>query len=147
MPSLVLHRGGCHCGRVRFEVSAPAQLAVSDCNCSICAAYAFLHLIVPASRFTLLQGSESLTTYTFNTGVAKHHFCSHCGVKSFYIPRSHPDGVSVNVRCLDAATITSMIVTPFDGREWERARERMGDGGSGAGADVATQANITRPAP
>jgi len=121
-----VHSGGCHCGRVRFEVTAPADLAVSDCNCSICTKSGYLHLIVPAERFVLLQGRESLTTYTFNTGVAKHHFCSHCGVKSFYIPRSHPDGVSVNVRCIDPGTIASMNVTPFDGRHWEQARVLMG---------------------
>jgi hypothetical protein len=83
-------------------------------------------LIVPAERFLLLQGRESLNTYTFNTGVAKHHFCATCGVKSFYIPRSHPDGISVNVRCLDPATIVSMQVKPFDGRRWEEARALLG---------------------
>ncbi len=123
---MIVHRGGCHCGRVRFEVTAPADLDVSDCNCSICNKSGFLHLIVPAARFVLLQGGEHLSTYTFNTGVAKHHFCSRCGVKSFYIPRSHPDGVSVNVRCIDPGTIASMNVTPFDGRHWEQARVLMG---------------------
>jgi len=124
---MVLHRGGCHCGRVRFEVTAPAELAVSDCNCSICTKSGYLHLIVPAERFVLLQGREHLHTYTFNTGVAKHHFCSHCGVKSFYIPRSHPDGVSVNARCIDAGTIASLSVIPYDGRDWDSARARLGD--------------------
>lgn len=123
---MIVHRGGCHCGRVRFEVTAPSDLDVSDCNCSICNKSGFLHLIVPAARFVLLQGGEHLSTYTFNTGVAKHHFCSRCGVKSFYIPRSHPDGVSVNVRCIDPGTIASMNVTPFDGRHWEQARVLMG---------------------
>jgi len=119
---MVTHAGGCHCGRVRFELRAPAKLEIADCNCSICAKVGYLHLIVPADRFTLLSGREALSTYTFNTGVAKHHFCSHCGVKSFYIPRSHPDGVSVNVRCIDSGTIESMTVIPFDGRDWEKAR-------------------------
>ncbi len=119
---MVTHAGGCHCGRVRFEVRAPAKLEVADCNCSICTKVGYLHLIVPADRFTLLSGRETLSTYTFNTHVAKHHFCSHCGVKSFYIPRSHPDGVSVNARCIDSDTIESVTVIPFDGREWERAR-------------------------
>ncbi len=82
---MVLHTGGCHCGRVRFEVLAPASLEVADCNCSICSKSGFLHLIVPKSRFRLLQGEESLTTYTFNTGTAKHLFCSTCGIKSFYV--------------------------------------------------------------
>ncbi len=112
---------------MRFEVTAPADLAVSDCNCSICSQCGYLHLIVPAARFVLLKGGEHLRTYTFNTGVAKHHFCSHCGVKSFYVPRSHPDGISVNVRCIDAGTIASVTITPFDGQGWEKARELMGD--------------------
>jgi hypothetical protein len=111
---LVTHRGGCHCRRVRFEVDAPAALDVLDCNCSICRMGGFLHLIVPATRFRLLSGADDLTQYTFNTGAAKHRFCRVCGIKSFYIPRSHPDGVDVNARCLDPGTVTAMTVTPFD---------------------------------
>jgi hypothetical protein len=122
---MITHRGGCHCGRVRFEVEAPARIEVADCNCSVCSKTGYLHLIVPASRFKLISGGDSLTTYTFNTGVAKHHFCSACGVKSFYVPRSHPDGISVNARCIDAGTIESMTVSPFDGREWEAARHTL----------------------
>lgn len=122
---MVRHSGGCHCGRVRFEVEAPASLEVADCNCSMCAKAGYLHLIVPAARFHLLSGRDSLTTYTFNTGVARHHFCHVCGVKSFYVPRSHPDGISVNARCLDAGTVVAMSVVPFNGREWETARETL----------------------
>lgn len=118
---MLKHTGGCHCGRVRFEVLAPAVLDVDECNCSICSAAGFLHLIVPAGRFRLLSGADSLTTYSFNTHTAKHLFCSVCGVKSFYVPRSHPDGYSVNVRCIDAGTIESMRVHRVDGREWELA--------------------------
>jgi hypothetical protein len=99
---------------VRFEVDAPAALDVLDCNCSICRMGGFLHLIVPATRFRLLSGADDLTQYTFNTGAAKHRFCRVCGIKSFYIPRSHPDGVDVNARCLDPGTVTAMTVTPFD---------------------------------
>jgi hypothetical protein len=121
------HTGGCHCGRVRFEVIAPARLEVTDCNCSICSKYGYLHLIVPADRFKLLSGREALTTYSFNTHVAKHFFCSECGVKSFYIPRSHPDGISVNARCIDSDTIEAMSVRPFDGRDWEKGREEYRD--------------------
>jgi len=117
---MVTHRGGCHCGAVRFEVDAPPRLDVLECNCSICAKSGFLHLIVPRARFRLLQGEERLATYTFNTGVAKHLFCAVCGVKSFYVPRSHPDGYSVNVRCLDPGTVEAMALAPFDGSDWER---------------------------
>ena len=118
-PERVVHRGGCHCRRVRFEVDAPADLEVLDCNCSICTMTGFLHLIVPASRFRLLSGEDMLTEYTFNTGAAKHRFCKVCGIKSFYIPRSHPDGINVNARCLDAGSATSITVEPFDGANWE----------------------------
>jgi hypothetical protein len=117
---LVTHRGGCHCGRVRFEVDAPARIEALDCNCSICRMTGFVHLIVPATRFRLVSGADVIGEYTFNTGAAKHRFCRYCGVKSFYIPRSNPDGVDVNVRCIDAGTIESVHVTPFDDRD--RAR-------------------------
>lgn len=113
-PARIVHRGGCHCRRVRFEVEAPAALEALECNCSICRMTGFWRLIVPAARFRLLSGADALTEYTFNTGTAKHRFCRHCGVKSFYIPRSHPDGVDVNVRCLDPGTVASLTLVPFD---------------------------------
>lgn len=116
---MITHRGGCHCGRVRFEVDAPAELEVQLCNCSICSMTAYLHLIVPKARFRLLEGNDELTTYSFNTGVAQHHFCATCGIKSFYVPRSNPDGISVNARCLEPATISGIHITDFDGRDWE----------------------------
>jgi hypothetical protein len=119
MSEHVTHSGGCHCGEVAFEVVAPAELRVQECNCSVCRMTGFLHLIVPASRFRLLKGEASLTTYTFNTGTARHLFCRRCGVKSFYVPRSNPDGFSVNARCLDHATIARLDVEPFDGQNWE----------------------------
>jgi hypothetical protein len=119
---MVTHLGGCHCGRVRFEVTAPAQIEVADCNCSMCRMSGYLHLIVPKERFKLLDGDDAIHTYTFNTGVAKHFFCATCGVKSFYIPRSHPDGISVNARCIDAGSIETMTVQPFDGRDWDKGR-------------------------
>jgi hypothetical protein len=120
MSVMIRHTGGCHCGRVRFEIQAPASIEVGDCNCSMCAKSGYLHLIVPQSRFRLLAGSECLTSYQFNTGTAKHLFCSICGVKSFYVPRSHPDGYSVNARCLDDGTVTDMRAERVDGRNWEQ---------------------------
>ena len=120
MTDMVKHSGGCHCGRVRFEVTAPAQIEVGDCNCSMCGKTGFLHLAVPMERFKLLSGEDSLTTYQFNTKTAKHLFCAHCGIKSFYVPRSHPDGYSVNARCLDEGTVTGMTLRKIDGRNWEK---------------------------
>ena len=116
---IITHHGGCHCGRVRFEVDAPTVLEVQLCNCSICSMTSYLHLIVPASCFRLLEGADHLSTYTFNTGVAQHHFCPTCGIKSFYVPRSNPDGISVNARCLKPDTIAEICITTFDGRQWE----------------------------
>lgn len=118
---LVTHRGGCHCGRVRFDIDAPATLDVLDCNCSMCRMTGFLHLIVPASRFRLIAGADDLTEYRFNTGTARHLFCRHCGVKAFYVPRSHPDGWSVNARCLDPGTVERMNITSFDDNDREAA--------------------------
>ena len=117
---MVTHTGGCHCGAVRFEVTAPADIVATHCNCSICSMTGFLHLIVPARDFRLTTPEDALSEYTFNTGVAKHRFCSRCGIKSFYVPRSHPDGYSVNVNCLDPDTIESVSVEEFDGRHWEQ---------------------------
>lgn len=117
---MTTHRGGCHCGRVRFEVDAPGNIEATRCNCSICSRTGFLHLIVGQKEFRLVSGEDDLQTYTFGTGTAKHLFCRHCGVKSFYVPRSHPDGFSVNVNCLDEGTVESITITDFDGRNWER---------------------------
>ena len=117
---MTLHKGGCHCGRVRFEVEAPANVEVTECNCSICSMTGYLHLIVPQADFRLVQGQDDLTTYTFNTGIAKHCFCRHCGIKSFYVPRSHPDGISVNLRCIDEGTLGNVDLSTFDGRNWEQ---------------------------
>jgi hypothetical protein len=130
MSELIRHRGGCHCGRVRFEVDAPATLEVLECDCSLCRKAGFLHLIVPKTRFRLLSGEDALTTYTFNTGVAKHLFCATCGIKSFYVPRSHPDDFSINVRCLDEGTVAGMVVTPFDGRDWSKGAKETGSPGT-----------------
>lgn len=112
------YTGSCHCGAVRFAIEAPEHVEVEDCNCSICAKAGFLHLILPLSRFTLLSGADALATYTFNTGVAKHTFCRTCGIKPFYTPRSNPDGIDINVRCLDQQP--AMTIVAFDGQHWEQ---------------------------
>lgn len=117
--ALITHKGGCHCGAVAFEVVAHASVTAQACNCSMCEKVGFIHLIVPADRFRLIEGEDALTAYTFNTGVAQHLFCRTCGVKSFYVPRSNPDGYSVNIRCLDQSTFSEIPVEPFDGQNWE----------------------------
>lgn len=117
--------GGCHCGAVRFEVrfESPPELLV--CNCSVCSKAGFLHLIVEAAEFSLLSGVDHLADYRFGTGTARHSFCTTCGVKSFYVPRSHPDGFSVNWRTLDEVDDVRPIIHAYDGRDWEKARAAL----------------------
>ena len=114
----MLYRGSCHCGAIAFEVDAPPAITAQDCNCSICAKAGFLHLIVPKTKFRLLRGSEAIAIYTFNTHAARHTFCKVCGIKPFYTPRSNPDGIDVNMRCLDIAP-AALTIEPFDGQNWE----------------------------
>lgn len=120
----MIYRGSCHCGKITFEVDAPESVEVERCNCSICQKSGFLHLIAPKSKFKLLTGSESLTTYTFNTRVAKHTFCKVCGIKPFYVPRSNPDGVDININCLDTPP-KQMSIVEFDGQNWEHNAHKI----------------------
>jgi hypothetical protein len=117
--------GGCHCGRVRFEVSIPDKIIVNRCNCSICQKSGYLHLLVAASRFNLLCGEDILSDYRFHTGVARHMFCSHCGIKSFYVPRSHPESFSVNLNCVELPDEIDVTVQDFDGQNWSKSREHL----------------------
>jgi hypothetical protein len=119
MSGFTWRAGGCHCGAVRFEASLPDVIEAQSCNCSICERTGFIHIIVPKSRFRLLEGQAALTSYRFNTGAADHLFCLVCGIKSFYRPRSNPDGWSVNARCLDDAEGLDIRIEPFDGKNWE----------------------------
>ncbi|KAI8870238.1 glutathione-dependent formaldehyde-activating [Ramicandelaber brevisporus] len=126
----VKHTASCHCGTVRIEIDAPAELDVDQCNCSVCERKGFLHIIVPKSRMHILSGDEpgQMTTYTFGTHTAKHKFCSTCGISVFYIPRSNPDGFSVNARCIDSSTVKKMNIIPFNGRDnWEGEVDRLTD--------------------
>ena len=116
-------QGGCHCGRVRFRVSADLA-RVTECNCSMCTKKGFLHLIVEPAQFELLSGGDSLTTYAFNTKTAKHTFCKICGIHPFYVPRSDPDKIDVNARCLDGVDIAALTPQHFDGRNWEEAMQK-----------------------
>ena len=115
----IWHKGGCHCGVVKFEVRARTNVELTECNCSVCGMTGFLHLIVTAEDFRLLSGADNITTYTFNTHAAKHTFCQTCGVKPFYTPRSHPDGISVNFRCVEKGGFETVTSEAFDGKNWE----------------------------
>ncbi|MDP6182475.1 MAG: GFA family protein [Gammaproteobacteria bacterium] len=121
----VVHKGGCHCGSVRFEVRAPSTITAYECNCTICSKSGFVHLLVDADDFALLAGEHCLSPYSFNTGTARHLFCRTCGIKSFYVPRSHPHGYSVNVRCLDSGSYTDIHIESFDGANWEAAIDSL----------------------
>lgn len=120
----MLYYGSCHCKAVTFTVEAPKAIEVERCNCSLCSKAGFLHLIVPLSKFALLTGKDQLSTYTFNTKVAKHTFCKICGIKPFYTPRSNPDGIDINVNCLDTKPETINIID-FDGINWEENAHKV----------------------
>ena len=116
--------GGCHCGAIRFEVNAPCDLKVINCNCSICKMTGYWHLIVLQDQFKLLTGADKMVTYTFNSGIAKHTFCKICGIKPFYTPRSNTDAVDVNVRCLSTKPVT-IEFKAFDGLNWEKHADEL----------------------
>jgi hypothetical protein len=117
--------GGCHCGRIKFEVEIPESVTVHRCNCSICRKSGYLHLIVAKKYFKLLCGEENLVDYRFHTGTARHLFCGECGIKSFYVPRSHPESFSVNLNCVDLPDEINVTVEAFDGRNWSENREKL----------------------
>jgi hypothetical protein len=124
-------KGGCHCGAVRFRAALPDPPVLAlDCNCSICRMAGFLHIVVTHDAFRLESGADALTSYRFGTGAAQHLFCSRCGVKSFYQPRSHPHAWSVNANCLNEPV--ELEVEQFDGRDWDAAKARL-DASRGGG--------------
>lgn len=120
-----VQRARCHCGSVTVDVFAPLPRRVYDCNCSICSMKGYLHWFVPRDRVRVRAADAALSTYTFNTHRAKHHFCRICGVAPFYVARSHPDSIDVNVRCIDGVDLSALEIEPFDGRNWEEAVERL----------------------
>ena len=127
---LETREGGCHCGRVRFRAKVDLDL-LSQCSCTMCTKKGQMHLPIFPADFELLRGKDALAVYTFETGTAQHPFCKHCGMHPFYIPRSQPDKVSVNARCLDGIDATTFKPKLFfDGKHWEDAqRNRISTGG------------------
>ena len=113
------HKGGCHCGAVRFEFGAPEKVSVTHCDCSVCNMTAYEHVFVPQCDVTFLSGEEALTLYTFGTHAAKYMFCKICGIKPLYIPRSHPGCYSVNLRCVEPGTLSAAEVITFSGQNWD----------------------------
>ena len=127
---MVTHLGSCHCNQIQFEVIGEKNIKVLDCSCSICSILNYKHYIVDKSQFKLLKGKKYLSTYTFNTNVAKHLFCKNCGIKSFYIPRSHPDSISVNLNCIHSKTINKVKIIKFDGKHWNKNINKIKSFGS-----------------
>lgn len=119
------YHGSCHCGAVRFEVETDLT-AVTQCTCTICTKKGALLHRVPEERFKLLDGEEALVLYRFNTKVAKHYFCRHCGIHPFHRPRAAPELYNVNVRCLDDYDLEAEQPErrKFDGKNWEEAFEQ-----------------------
>jgi len=128
--NMVTHLGSCHCKQIQFEVIGEKNIKVLDCSCSICSILNYKHYIVDKSQFKLLKGKKYLSTYTFNTNVAKHLFCKNCGIKSFYIPRSHPDSISVNLNCIHSKTINNVKIIKFDGKHWKKNINKIKSFGS-----------------
>ncbi|ROS00274.1 hypothetical protein EDC56_2912 [Sinobacterium caligoides] len=120
----MIYQASCHCKAVEFQIEAPNEIEADQCNCSICKKSGFLHLIIPLSKFKLIKGQESLSTYSFNTGIAKHTFCKVCGIKPFYTPRSNPDGIDINLNCLDTQPY-NINIKPFNGMEWEQHAHKL----------------------
>lgn len=121
----MLHRGDCHCGQVQFEFNSASNVVLRRCNCSICDRVGYLHLIIPREAFDLRTDWDQLSLYTFNTGIAQHYFCKNCGVKPFYVPRSNPNGISINFRCVDPSTFDHVEIEDFDGQHWEDNADRL----------------------
>lgn len=87
----------------------------------MCTKKGMLHWIVAPEAFEVIAGREELTTYRFNSGVARHTFCRHCGIHPFYVPRSDPDKIDVNVRCLEGVDLSTLQPEKFDGLNWEES--------------------------
>jgi hypothetical protein len=107
--------GGCHCGEVTFKFCSEESVEIWKCNCSICTLLDYQHFFVEHDDFKIIKGNEQLSEYSFGTQKAKHLFCTNCGVKSFYQPRSHPDSYSINLKCVEAPPKIKNTVY-FDGK-------------------------------
>ena len=113
----MIYKGGCHCGRIAFEVEGDLQ-GVVQCNCSICTKRGYLLWFVPRQQLQLLTKEKDLSTYTFNTHKIKHRFCSKCGCGPFGegLDKTGASMAAVNVRCLEGVDFAKLKITPFDGR-------------------------------
>jgi len=118
------HKASCHCGALQLDFEAPGNRPVTLCNCSICNMSGYEHVFVPQMDAEI-TGRDNLSLYTFGTGAAQHYFCKICGIKPFYVPKSHPDSYSVNLRCVIGATIEPSQIIEFDGQNWDSNIEQL----------------------
>jgi hypothetical protein len=112
---MACYAGSCHCGAVRFEI----DVEITDlytCDCSLCRKRNALMTSVPEARFRLLQGADTLTLYQWNTRIARHYFCSVCGVYPFHRKRATPDHYAINVQCLQGFDPGGFTVRRAEGR-------------------------------
>ncbi len=114
---MATYRGGCHCGRTRFEVDGELT-RISECNCSICSKSAFLHWRIEPGQLRMLTPWENLSTYVWGTRRARHYFCPTCGVAPLRNPRGDPSKVSVNARCIDGVDLSALALEHIDGKNW-----------------------------
>jgi hypothetical protein len=117
MPEMKTYTGGCHCGKVRYEVTTDLSRLI-ECNCSHCGKEGWILTFAPVAQFKLLSGEDAQTEYRFNKHVIAHLFCSTCGIASFSKGKM-PDGTetrAVNVRCLDGLDPWSLTPTRMDGK-------------------------------
>ena len=123
--TMQVYHGSCHCGAVAFEIDADISI-LGICTCSICTKKGCYNFTVPPERLRLVRGEEKLKIYQFNTKIAKHYFCPHCGIHTFSNPRTAPDKYNINIRCLDDFDIHKAVfgIRHFDGRDWESAFEK-----------------------
>lgn len=115
-------RGGCHCGRIEFEVEGDLE-QVTICTCSLCSKQGYMHWLVTRAQFKLRSSPKDLSTYLFTTARARHHFCTTCGTAPLAIPRAHPHSIDINVRCLDGVDFATLAIKYQDRSRWAAAAD------------------------
>ena len=110
------YAGSCHCGSIKFEIESDLEKIV-QCNCSICIKRNAKMIMIPKDNFKLLEGSENLSLYQFNTEIAKHFFCKKCGIYTHHNRKSDPNGMGVNLGCVEGLDPMVFDVIQFDGKK------------------------------
>ena len=90
----------CHCGKVKLLIETDLKI-LKQCNCSICKRKNAKMNILPKDAIISISGEENLSTYQFGTNLAKHYFCKKCGIYTHHQRKSDPNGIGVNIGCID----------------------------------------------